>query len=485
MSYATVQDMPLMQAKKPNPTPPTGLSSTTLHQETLSTHSKHDPDCYSDDGYPTLPRPKVILSLRHSDAGTWSRKQASLLQTVPVRIHSVELKRARSLSLDTATTRNNHLQQPSIRKALQPENKKPKESKQSNSKPRIGRSKSLSTSGSKLPNGQQPAIKSPLLTDCRDPSLTPPAVSPTQDMSTNHGRVQARKIASEVDKASSSRSKKPRKIGRAITFSFGAGSDKKRRSLGFLGKAKGATENDYHDVPTSPILTSRKNNKLTSSLSTHDFQRRTILEETDSRSSHWSPAPVYPHHEPALKNHFGSCRDFHSIDETEEVRHQPRVPLYIPVRSRGDVESPDISPTLSEFSSRQNSLESLSLSLRSEPVLRHSMSTPPSRNHSPILWKSPDNHMTTRSRQRKLSDPAQLSPDLENSDDHSSVFENESTSRNARNSHLKKRNTFCVRENKLTPKPGWVSNEICNLSLLRNMVAIPCGKCSNYKIYFE
>ncbi len=462
--YVRVPDMPLMQAKKPNPTPPTRLSSlTTLHQETLtsSTHSKHDQvDCYSDAGYPTLPRPKVILSLRHSDAGTWSRKQASLMQTVPVRIHSVELKRARSLSLETVTTHNN-LQQPPIRKALQPENKKVKDSKQTTSiKPRIGRSKSLSTSVGKLFNGQ-PASKSPLLTDCRDLSLTPPALlSPTQDMSTNHGRVLARKTASEVDKAaSSSRSKKPRKIGRAITFSFGAGSDKKRRSLGFLGKAKDKdpTENDYHDVPASPILTSRKNNRLTSSASTHDFQQRTIFEETDSKGRH---APVYPHHEPVLKSHFGSCRDFHPIDETEETRHQPRVPLYIPVR--GNTESPDISPSLSEFSSRQNSLESLSLSLRSEPVLRHSMSTPPSRSHSPInLWRSHDNGTTPeRSHQRKLSDPAQLSPDLENSEDNESVFENGT---NPRSSNLKKRNTFCVRENKLTPKPGWVSNEISEL----------------------
>ncbi len=448
MSCATVQDMPLMQAKKPNPTPPTGLSSTTLHQETL-TLSKHDTvvDCYSDDGYPTLPRPKVILSLRHSDAGTWSRKQASLLQTVPVRIHS-ELKRARSLSLDTATARNNS-QQPPIQKALQPENKKLKDSKQSNSKPRIGRSKSLSTSGCKLSNGQ-PTSRSPLLIDCRDPSLTPPAVlSPTQDMSTNHSRVQARKEADKADKASSNRSKKPRKIGRAITFSFGAGSDKKRRSLGFLGKVKDATENDYGDVPASPILTTRKNNKLTTSWSNHDFHQGTILEETDSIGNHWAPAPVYPHQEPVLRSHFGSCRDFHSIDETEEARHQPRVPLYIPVRT--DTESPDISPTFSEFSSRQNSFESLSLSLRSEPVLRHSMSTPPSRSHSPISWKSQEHN----SRQRKLSDPAQLSPDLENSDNHSSVFENENS---PRNSNLKKRNTFCVRETKLTPKPGWVSN---------------------------
>ncbi len=450
--------MPLLQTKKPNPIPPTGLGSTPLHQEILELS---EPDNYSDiNGYPTLPRPKVILSLRHSDGGTWSRKQASLLQTVPVRILDKELKRARSLSLDTATKStaitSSILQQPPKQKAVHPENEKQSDSsKHSSSKVRIGRSKSLCSHHSKLSRSSSslPACKSPLLTDSREPSLTPPAqLSPTQDMSSNHGRILARKTATDTGKASSGGSRKPKKISRAITFSFGGGSDKKRRTLGFLGKSKRATEDQY-DAPSSPILTTRRNSRISGSSSVHDLQRRTGTEEIDS-SGHWGPVPVHPHHEGGalLKNHFGSCRDFHSIEEEEELRHQPRVPLYIPVRT--NTESPDISPTFSGLSSRQDSVESLSLSLRSEPTLRRSVSSPPSRSNSPNVWKSQENHMTTtRSRQRKLSDPAQLDPELDSPRGSRSPTLNESS---PRGSHLKKRNTFCVRETKLTPKPGWV-----------------------------
>lgn len=446
--------MPLLQAKKPNPTPPTGLGSTPLHQEILE-HSKLElVDSYSDNGYPTLPRPKVILSLRHSDGGTWSRKQASLLQTVPVRILNKDLKRARSLSLDTATTSSLLQQTPTQKAVPHPENEKQSDSKHSSSKPRIGRSKSLCSHHSKLSKSSSslPACKSPLLTDSREPSLTPPAqLSPTQDMSSNHSRILARKTATDASKASSGGSRKPKKISRAITFSFGGGSDKKRRTLGFLGKSKRATEDQY-DVPSSPILTTRKNSQISGSASVHDLQRRAGTEEIDS-GGHWGPVAVHPHHEGGglLKNHFGSCRDFHSIEEEEELRHQPRVPLYIPVRT--NTESPDISPTFSGLSSRQDSVESLSLSLRSEPTLRRSVSSPPSRSNSPNVWKSQENHMTTHSLQRKLSDPAQLDLELGSPQGSRSPVSNGSS---PRGSNLKKRNTFCVRETKLTPKPGWV-----------------------------
>ena len=460
MSCAKVQDMPLMQHKKPNPTPPTNRRSTSLNDQEILQHSKHDlVECYSDNGYPSLPRPKVILSLRHSDAGTWSHRQASLLQTVPVRIlnstdRELPRERARSLSLDTATTGESHRITHSLPRSPKAPDKKSQQSKNLLPKVKVARSKSLSHA--KTTSSLTPVCSSPLLTDCREPSQTPPGqLSPTQDMSSNHSRVLSRRTAAEASKASGgqNKSKKPRKLGRAITFAFGAGSDKKRRSLGFLGsKDREVSEDSGSElgVPSSPILMGTRRSHITGSSSVHDFQRR-IPEERDGfeSSGDWESVPVYPRHEGGslIKNHFGSCRDFHSIDESEEARHQPRVPLQIPVRL--ETESPDYSPTPSGLSSRQDSCESLTLSTLSEPVVRRSVSSPPSRSHSPNVWRS---NSQRNSRERKLSDPAPSSPELEVSRELSSPLPSSSP----RASTLKKRNTFCVRQSKQTQKPGWV-----------------------------
>lgn len=52
---------------------------------------------YSDGGYPTLPRPKVILSIPRPDS-PWSAREASKLQTVPVRLQNGHRPRARTVS---------------------------------------------------------------------------------------------------------------------------------------------------------------------------------------------------------------------------------------------------------------------------------------------------------------------------------------------------------------------------------------------------
>ena len=459
--------MLLMQRKKPNPTPPTNRRSTSLSDQEILQHSKHDlVECYSDNGYPSLPRPKVILSLRHSDAGTWSHRQASLLQTVPVRIlnstdRELPKERARSLSLDTATTGESQLITHTLPRSPKAPDKKSQQSKNLLPKVKVARSKSLSHA--KTTSSLKPVCSSPLLTDCRGPSQTPPGQqSPTQDMSSNHSRVLSRRTAAEATKASGgqNKSKKPRKLGRAITFAFGAGSDKKRRSLGFLGaKDRDVSEDSGSDlgVPSSPILMGTRRSRITGSSSVHDFQRR-IPEERDGfeSSGDWESVAVHPHHEGGslVKNHFGSCRDFLSIDESEEVRHQPRVPLQIPVRL--ETESPDYSPTPSGLSSRQDSCESLTLSTLSEPVVRRSVSSPPSRSHSPNVWRS--NSQRT-SRERKLSDPAPSSPELEVARELSSPKPS-----SPRASTLKKRNTFCVRQSKQTQKPGWVRQRVSSIT---------------------
>ena len=52
---------------------------------------------YSDGGYPTLPRPKVILSIPRPDS-PWSAREASQLQTVPIRLQNGHRPRARTVS---------------------------------------------------------------------------------------------------------------------------------------------------------------------------------------------------------------------------------------------------------------------------------------------------------------------------------------------------------------------------------------------------
>lgn len=467
-----------------------------------------DKECYSDSGYPTLPRPKVILSLRHSDTG-WNPQQASLLQTVPVRIlNSKEqfkpVERGRSFSLDTAIIEHRRLNGTALQSSLKTnkdieskhrstpnENHRPNVHRIDSSvvhKPRIVRSKSLLAPHTKpYSTVNIPKVSSsPLLVNNREHSPLTTAVQhnhrDTTEMSTNHSRVLSRKAAAEIGptvSGSQSKTKKPRKPSRSLTFSFGVGSEKKRKSLGFLGSKPRRQSDDGNFLsvrntvaPSSPILMGkRKGNTLpgmTTSSSVSDLQRHCILEERDScgSSGDWGEAQVYPHQDNGtslLKNHFGSCRDFHSIDETERVKNRPRPPLYVP--SRGDTDSPTLeyspvyTPT-SGFSSRQDSFESLTLSMRSEPPPRFTYSNPPSRSQSPNIFRGKgsgvkDDLVIPRSRERKLSDPAPSTPDLNGQSRVSGSPPSATAS--PRGSLLRKRNTFCVRQTRLTHKPGWVS----------------------------
>ena len=492
--------MPLLHQKKPKPTtPPTGMDSPL--QDVLS--EKDSVECYSDCGYPTLPRPKVILSLRHSDSG-WNPQQASLLQTVPVRIlNSKEqfkpVERGRSFSLDTAIIEQRRLNGTALQASLTTnkdieskhrsthnENHRPHTDSPVVPKPRVVRSKSLFAPHTKPYNSKpiiHPVSSSPLLINSREQSPLTTAVQHNQrdttEMSTNHSRVFSRKASAESNttvSGSQNKTKKPRKPSRSLTFSFGVGSDKKRKSLGFLG-SKPRRQSDEGNLlsvrntvsPSSPILMSKRKSHtlpgMATSSSVSDLQQHSILEERDScgSSGAWGQAQVYPRQDNGaalLKNHFGSCRDFHSVDETERVKNRPRPALYIP--SRGDTNSPtlDYSPVYtptSGLSSRQDSLESLALSMRSEPPPRFTYSNPPSRSQSPNMKGSgfKDDLMVPRSRERKLSDPVPSNPDL---DGQSGISDSPpSATASPRGSLLRKRNTFCVRQTRLTHKPGWVS----------------------------
>ena len=461
--------------------PPTTSRGSLLRRQEMQ--QKHELDCYSDCGYPTRPRPKVILSVPRSGL-PWSAHHASKLQTVPVRVGhqhngvvSVAQKRALRASIGspfqgispdkTNTSAERRRQQRRSVGADTESVGSVSESEES----------CISTVGY---NGTSPAASGRAVkTKVSIAPLEPPALtrvrkerlglslswpSPSEDEDTdrerdsrksihrspnemsNRSRIQSRK-ADKHDKeeppfgnSPKSGGKKSRKPSRALTFSFGSSSEKVRRGLGYLHskvsrrpseEARCIVPETHLAVPSSPILQSKRKSQTLPVISrSTEFQRHCIVEEerdSDSSQEDWGPDFTSPSRNRHTHKHIPPPLPL-AINPSSSVPSE----LSNGLASRTD--SPAYSQN-SEFSSRQDSMESLTTS------------SPSSRQDSPNLLTMP---RQSKKERRKLSDP-----DLSDRD---SVLSNggEAAPRGG-GSQLKKRYTFCVRPTKQSPRPGWVS----------------------------
>lgn len=475
--------------------PPTTSRGSLLPRQEMQ--QKHELDCYSDCGYPTRPRPKVILSVPRAGSA-WSLHHASKLQTVPVRVGhqqhqhngvvSAAQKRAlrasvgspfQGISSDKTNTYTSAERRRQQRRSVGADIESigsVSESEES----------CISTVGHyngtiiSSPTASGRALKAkvsiaplepPALTRVRKErlglSLSWPSPNPSEDEDTdrerdrrksihkspnemsNRSRIHSRK-ADKHDKelppfgsSPKSSGKKSRKPSRALTFSFGSSSEKVRKGLGYLHskvsrrpseEARCTIPETHLAVPSSPILQSKRKSQTLPVISrSTEFQRHCIVEEERDSDS--------------------SQEDWGPPDFTSPSRNRhthKRIPPPLPVAlnpsssapselSNGLPASRTNSPAYSqnsEFSSRQDSMESLTTS------------SPSSRQDSPNMLTMPKQSKRER---RKLSDP-----DLSDRDSVLSNGGEAAAPRGGGGSQLKKRYTFCVRPTKQSPRPGWV-----------------------------
>ena len=431
---------------------------------------------YSDGGCPTLPRPKVIIAVPRPGS-PWSVYEASLLQTVPVRLGATARIRAETAS-----------------PVLTPKPLYNVEEQAANVKSVAGKGSALRlvNKEEKLARGcnsSQSGIRGDSGHSCKPTGTTTqaPGNPPLQCKSTMS--------------ASSPKVKKPRLPTRAISFSFGStSSDKKRRSINLFGTLRkgldrGTTGRDDSLLdasrsgivaPDSPILLGRRKSRtLPSSLRTfgngdgNSLRQRCILEECDVYSSsstassstasspmedsRWS-AKIHPNgtstvgRNHRLRSYQQDLEAFKSQDQDQQVpstRHQrPSLPSSSSSPTRCD--SPLTNPSTASATSPQESMDSLTLSARSD--------TPPSATRqSPNLTRSsrPQNALIDQPtssavlnppRERKLSDPISSTPET------SPQLPLRSAERSTRGVKLKKGHTFCVSQTRSRESPGWVSN---------------------------
>ena len=421
MSLCETGGVVQLQRKKTIPSTPPNPNSvdSLLEQEVsldLQLESCYENEQYSDIGYPTLPRPKAILSLTRKGL-PWSLQQASKLSTVPVRI------RSRTES-DIG--------------AVCPAVKANRESNQILSKQ--NKRKSISDLWKSNSNSSPVSF-----------SVGPPAPM------NNHSRVQSRKpqgnAAAAEGEEGQKKTKKSRKPSKSLTFSFGSNSDKKRRTLGFLGRGEKksvekSVEKSSPVTPDSPILVSRKTKTLPSS----------------SRNTELSPA-----RNGTTKSYHGSYQDIAGARSltralTRKKARPPPLPNLSGSASGGLVaynssvgaesplhveHSPALTSATSGLSSRQESSESLSY--RSESSQPASLAS--SRGPSPNPSSSRNNTSRTRTaRGRKLSDPVMSTP----------THTPDTSPPQPRPSTLKKRYTFSVRSTRVNAERAntersWVS----------------------------
>lgn len=509
--------------------PPTTMGSFRLQeaQELVD----DDVDCYSDCGYPTRPRPKVVLSVARPGSA-WSAYHASKLQTVPIRVGQQHHKqhngtvarqqrrvhgRASSTSSTTASSSSPFqtvrvLCSTSSTKAVKTNTATAAERKRRHQRRSVGAKADVESSGCSVYSESEESSISTVGRDKKFPAsggrlktakdsvapLEPPALtrvkkdrlglslswpSPTEereeqrvragrernnnkfctktvvnlsDMS-NYGRTGGRKAnaaesknskdmagsrhASSYDTSPRPSSKKTRKPSRALTFSFGASSDRVRKGLGFLHskmmKKQPESESSllklpeaHLATPNSPILQSKQKSRTLPAISrSTEFQRHSILEEErDSDSSgdeDWGPNLSHSHH-----NRLTGSRRLPPPGSLV-INPSHSLPSELTNGTASRTESPNFSPS-STFSSRRESFDSQS-------------SSPASRQDSPNILTMPKQ---SRRERRKFSDP-----DLSDRD---SIVSNGGEPP-TRGTTLKKRYTFCVRPTKQSPRPGWVS----------------------------
>ena len=400
--------------------------------------SRYSDDQYSDKGYPSLPRPKTILSLSRSSL-PWSIHQASKLCTLPVRARRVRRsefeKQLHSVCVDAAaspvkaSTEFTYLNSASKRFSL--------------------------LSGN--PDRSSSCFEEPVR-QCRSNSISGAVVAEMNShklMKSKKGQAStgACGVEESVAQGEQQKSKKPRKPSKALSFSFGSGSDLKRRTLGFLGR--GEKKRSSPVTPDSPILVSRKDKSKT--LHVMSAAEKTVSREVVHPKSNGSMHTVV----------YGSYQDIHSARSPAKPRPPPLQDLSSSLGHQQQLyhgvegESPQAksSPSSSQ-SSESPPFDSIG-GETSLPETGKTVSTsPPSRRQSPKYSRprgtlshhvSAPNTATSRVG-RKLSDPMLPSAP--------SAGHSPRTSPGTHRSTLKKRNTFCVRPSRLNvdEEQEWVSN---------------------------
>lgn len=391
-------------------------------QEMLPEYSA---DVYSDDqysdiiGYPTLPRPKTILSLSRASF-PWSIHQASKLRAKKGRRSEFE-RQLHSVCVDAAVS-------PVQVKA--------------NTELNFTKRVSLSGNSEELNNYFQEGSSCFMLQARQSQSN-----SVSGDEMSNHSKVKSKRgqATTGACEPAQQKAKKSRKPSKALTFSFGSGSDLKRRTLGFLGKGEKKTSDRSSSssvTPKSPILVSRKTKTLPSG--------GRASKEVIHLNSNDSTPTVY-----------GSYQDVHAV-------RSPGMPRPSPLRdSPGQQyhgtgeESPQAESSPASTSSMQSS-ESLPFGgakIETSPPQTGTVCSPSSRRQSPAPFKSrqhgafihqANTTSVTSTSKRKLSDPMFSTP---------SAGSSPRTSPGPHRSTLKKRNTFCVRPSRLNvdTEQEWVS----------------------------
>ena len=420
-----------------------------LHQRQHRQEMQHDlqpPSCYSDEqysdtrGYPSLPRPKAILSL--SRAGLpWSLNQASTLSTVPVRVRKSWKTESKLSSVAQCASAEQSVK---VNRGL-PQSKQRKR-------------KSLNGLGDLFRDRSHTSPAGPSEDKSKSKSIISEPVRVVNQMS-NHSRVHSRREAQGGadgggHEGSQQKTKKSRKPSKSMTFSFGSSSDLKRRTLGLLGRGEKKTRKTSPIPPTpatpnSPILMSRKAKTLPKNASFADYERKNHQEVL-----------VHPKFNSCAALRYGSYQDVTSTRSPSRGKHRPpplknlsgSVGQHLCHTTDTDDASPltDYSPGLtsvSGISSRPDSMESLSEVSHASSV-RTENTTPPGLSRSPKLAHTPPNsHYKSPSNRRKMSDPMLTAPGDADSP--------KPPSRPGRT--LKKRYTFCVRPSRLnTAEQEWV-----------------------------
>ena len=441
------------------PTTSTTMTTTQEMKPELQRYCSEDllDSSYSDNiGFPTLPRPKTILSVSCGGRGPLQSPRVSAGSTR--RNGWLKDKKLEGLHpVATTSVKVNNL-------LLS----------------RGNLSKQTGTGSSS--NGVAATGSCYSKAECESSSLEHPrrsvSISSSSEISmSNKSRVLARKVqAADASEGEDFKSKKRR----SMTFSFGSNSERKKRSLSFLrkgekkGEKKGAAKEKVASLPPdSPILVTKKNQTMPVATASTELPVPDKAWREDVSQLKYNGSAC---HQPKS----GSYQDISRKTASPQLEHKFRPPnLSLSSSARGystpgdDEESPvlltEYSPALSSnsgLSSFRNSPEPVyngsaqgeSSGPLAAPVTpsgkRHSLNPSPSHSSSYRL------DVTPPMGERKFSDPAPSTPEPRRT---TGVL---SSSCGARG--IKKRYTFCVRPSQDTKQRRWVSGWWLQLEISGN-----------------
>ncbi len=461
---------PSSEDGNPSSTPTTGGGEafTQEMKHELPRYSSKDllDSSYSDNiGFPTLPRPKAILSLSAGNRPTLQEAQLSKATAAPRScarrngwLKDKKLE-GRHPGAATSVKVNNHSLQSRARLVEQTG---------------TGSSSDCKNGVALVSSSCSIAEDIPLARARRSSSVSSPSESSKLAMS-NRSRIMSRKVqppaATGEDPGATGRTKKTRKSNRSMTFSFGSNSDRKKRALGFLGKGEKKSIQDSVTVmpPDSPILINRKTKTIPmatgyTELPVPDRGWREDHHKYNGTSSHKSGSyqdiskkvaspQLGQKYRPPNLSLSSSARCYSTPGEEEES--PVLLPDYSPARS-----------STSGLSSFRNSPESMCNGGSYYETSGSLAATPSGKKHSPI--PSPSHNSPSCKLEGgisphgcsdiKLSD--HLTPSTPEPQRHRVEHGGTSGARG-----IKKRYTFCVRPSQDTKQHRWVSESVSGVAV--------------------